>query len=72
MQQNDDHLLTYFRALNGALKIHILEQTLGCGTRTLRHWIQGTRTLNAENREKALRWARFFGYSEDRQYDSFL
>lgn len=68
----DDHLRTYFLAFSRALNIARLEVTLNIPTRTIRHWLKGEQSLPERHRAKVEAWARFFGYDENRQYDSII
>lgn len=71
-ENDDDHLLTWYRAFGPVLKVRTLETQLRIGNRCLDQWIAGTRSMPDEKRAKLLAWAQFFGYDPNRQYDQFL
>lgn len=70
--RDNDHLRTYFTAMGDTFKGSALERRLNLSYPAIRRWLSGKQGLTDENRKKVGDWARFFGYKEDQQYDSFL
>jgi len=72
MNNDVDHLRTYFRSFGPALNRSGLEQRLSLPFRCVRDWLSGKQALPDSHRPKLLTWARRYGYQEDKQYDQFV